>query len=153
LVFFVAIVRAFSHARVREENKPTEPEGAPCAAARWHTRVMPEPPPDTPVLVDAHNPAWLCFVLGGTRDDRSLERVSWQQFASQIANRLAAWTADPSAAAALASTLRDTLADNPGTPVGVTWDGGLAITFSDYRAAERRLAKALADGAVRPPWR
>ncbi len=114
---------------------------------------MPEPPPDTPVLVDAHNPAWLCFVLGGTRDDRSLERVSWQQFASQIANRLAAWTADPSAAAALASTLRDTLADNPGTPVGVTWDGGLAITFSDYRAAERRLAKALADGAVRPPWR
>jgi hypothetical protein len=153
LVFFVAIVRAVSYDPTREENKLAEPEAAPCACARWHTRVMPEPPPDTPVLVDARNPAWLCFVLQDTSDDPTLERLKWQQFISQIAGRLAAWTADPRGAAALAVTLRQTLAENPGVPVGVTWDGGLAITFSDYRAAERRLAKAVAEGAVRPPWR
>jgi hypothetical protein len=114
---------------------------------------MPEPSPDTPVLIDAHSPAWLCFVLQDTSDDPTLERAKWQQFSSQIAGRLAAWTADPRGAAQLAVTLRETLAENPGVPVGVTWDCGLAITFADYRAAERRLAKAVAEGAVRPPWR
>ena len=28
----------------------------------------------------------------------------------------------------------------PGLPVGLTWDGGMAITANDYAAAERRLA-------------
>ena len=27
----------------------------------------------------------------------------------------------------------------PGSPVGLTWDGGMAITANDYKAAEQRL--------------
>lgn len=33
----------------------------------------------------------------------------------------------------------------PGMPVGLTWDGGMAITANDYTAAERRLVAYRAD--------
>lgn len=33
----------------------------------------------------------------------------------------------------------------PGVPIGLTWDGGLAVTANNYRQAERRLATQLGE--------
>lgn len=43
----------------------------------------------------------------------------------------------------------------PGMPIGLTWDGGMAITATDYRAAEKRLAAYRADpqGYAAMYWR
>ncbi len=86
-------------------------------------------------------------------EEPTVERERWRAFTTQIAARFAAWIGDQHDTSALAAVLSETLASNPGVPVGVTWDGGIAITFADYRAAERRLAEALAQGAARPRWR
>lgn len=37
------------------------------------------------------------------------------------------------------------IAQMPGAPIGLTWDGGMAITANDYDAAEKRHAQYLAD--------
>jgi hypothetical protein len=36
----------------------------------------------------------------------------------------------------------------PGTPVGVTWNGGIAITYNDYQYAKRTYAQYKADPAA-----
>jgi hypothetical protein len=111
------------------------------------------PSPDAAVLIDSRSDAWVCFVLDGTSSDPAWERSSWQQFSLRIAERLASWIGPDRRTHALAKDLCATLCDAPGVPIGVTWDGGLAITASDYRAAERRLALARESGVDRPKWR
>lgn len=102
---------------------------------------MSTPSPQTCVLIDASNPAYLVFVFDPVIVPLTVERCAWSTFSDELERRLAALTgADAERCNALAHALRTTLAANPGVPVGVTWDGGFAITFQDYRAAERRLA-------------
>jgi hypothetical protein len=114
---------------------------------------MRQTPPEPPVHIDSSNDAWLCFTWQRSAEHQTVERERWQAFTTQIAARFAAWIGDQHDTLALAAVLSETLASNPGVAVGVTWDGGIAITYADYRAAERRLAQALAQGAARPPWR
>lgn len=114
---------------------------------------MRQTPPELVVHIDARSDAWLCFTWQRSAEHPTVERDQWQAFTTQIAARFAAWIGDQHDTSALAALLSETLASNPGVTVGVTWDGGIAITYGDYRAAERRLAQALAQGAARSPWR
>ena len=49
--------------------------------------------------------------------------------------------------AGVASRVLALARQQPGMPVGLTWDGGMAVTAGDYTAAERRLETYRADPA------
>ncbi|UXI66230.1 hypothetical protein [Tahibacter amnicola] len=54
--------------------------------------------------------------------------------------------------ARLAERLPAWLKSNGGVPVGLCWNGGLAVTYGDYRTAERRLDEWQNDpGSARRP--
>jgi hypothetical protein len=93
-------------------------------------------PSDGHVLVDARHPAWQAFAR--VEGDVPADAVPWPAFAAALPARLAALTGRDHAA--LVDQVLALLRDHPGTPIGVTFDGGIAITVGDYRAAERRHA-------------
>jgi hypothetical protein len=66
------------------------------------------------------------------------ELVPWKQFVQRAAQYLAArLLKNEYPDIQVAQGLIELLATNPGMPFGLTWNGGLAYTFSDYHYAQK----------------
>ncbi len=106
----------------------------------------------THVCIDStSSPAWT--LMYATADagcsKKEMERVTVKDFqSSAVRSRLRARVLRD----AMAGTGQDALTQigaflvrMPGAPIGLTWDGGMAITYNDYNAAEKRHAAYLKD--------
>lgn len=103
------------------------------------------------ICVDREQPAWT-LIYGVLPQDatrpcarKEMKKIEAREF-PELQRNLRGWLlheVQPEAdvvARVLALARRQ-----PGMPVGLTWDGGMAITANDYTAAERRLAAYRAD--------
>ncbi len=107
----------------------------------------------TTICVDQAQPAWtlLYGVLpqdAGTPCARAdMQRVKRRDFPA-LQRRLQAWLVhEDQPDTRVTARVIDLARQQPGMPVGLTWDGGMAITANDYSAAERRLAAYRANPA------
>ena len=117
----------------------------------------------THVCVDAtSHPAWMLFY--GLTDAarpcarRDLEKLPLAQFrGAAMRDRLRGWMKHESYAASGVDVIDQIVAfvrQSPGAPIGLTFDGGMAVTFGDYDAAEKRHAAWRSDpaGYARANW-
>ena len=118
-------------------------------------RIGPRPAPagasSTVLCVDRGEAAWVLVYGLPARDatapcaQPAMQRVAARD-AAALARRLKTWQVHDIAPEAQAALRVVTLAvQQPAVPVGLTWDGGMAITATDYSDAERRLAAYRAD--------
>ncbi len=107
------------------------------------------------VVIDRSAPAYAVLVAlpegtsPPTARASALEVLAWAAFIARPEDPVRrAILHDEYCRADLAAELARLLSSAPGVPFGVTWNGGLALTYADYRAAERRLAAWRADPAA-----
>lgn len=103
------------------------------------------------VLVDTQDPAFTVFVLAPPGIDPDIPRPPGMEHLIKVDLMGLQAEADryifpvvknrESLALTLVDELVSILRQSPGTPIGLTWDGGLAITYHDYQAAKKRLLK------------
>lgn len=122
-------------------------QGAPDSGVRLGKPGGAEP---THVCIDTRSsPAWTLMVATAEAGcaKKGMERVALSEFGSPaVRQRLRT------------RVLRDALPGHdalrqiglylkqmPGAPIGLTWDGGMAITATDYRAADLRHAQYIKD--------
>ncbi len=71
------------------------------------------------------------------QDKKGLEIVRWDDFAQNLDKYVKSKIIkDDYPGSKVVEGIRDLLIKYPGTPVGLTWNGGIAITVKDYRHAE-----------------
>ena len=105
------------------------------------------------ICVDRAQPAWtlLYGVLpqdGGRPCARAdMERVKQRDFPALQRRLHNGLLHEEQPEAGVAARVVELARQQPGMPVGLTWDGGMAITANDYSAAERRLAAYRANPA------
>lgn len=115
------------------------------------------------VVVDARSPAWLTVVSyarapapgsGALRGEVPVdpanppETLPWMDFREQAASRLSRLVLrNDYPDIDLRAALLELLVRFPGNPIGITWNGGIAITANDYREAETRLRRFREDPA------
>ena len=158
----LSILFAYSHAAAggMQRHKPVE---TPLPAqAVWIGRGTAKPVgPAVAICVDQLQPAWTLIYGVPARDSnapcarRGMHRVPNADI-NALPARLRSWMRHEVQPAADVATRAVALArQQPGLPVGLTWDGGMAITASDYRAAEQRLRAYEADpqGYAMRYWR
>lgn len=118
--------------------------------------VMPALADTAAVLINGTNPAYTVYMTVGTA---GLDKVR-DQFADREGYQLVEWpafTADPGrylhariihdeyAQSGVETLVREFLEQVPGAPLALTWNGGVAFTAADFRAAEQRYQQYLAD--------
>ena len=105
----------------------------------------------THLCVDWSQQAWLLVYAVLPQDlHRSCAKADMERVPRARADALEAklhrWIVHESQPAAKVAQRVVALAlQQPGMPVGLTWDGGMAITYNDYNAAEKRHAAYLKD--------
>ncbi len=113
------------------------------------------------ICVDQAQPAWTLLYGVLPQDAKrpcaraDMERVAQRDFPA-LQRRLHTWLLhEDQPEAHVAERVVELARQQPGLPVGLTWDGGMAITANDYTAAERRLAAYRADpqGYAAKYWR
>ena len=113
------------------------------------------------ICVDQAQPAWTLLYGVLPQDGKrpcaraDMQRVAQRDFPA-LQRRLHAWLLhEDQPEAGVAERVVALARQQPGMPVGLTWDGGMAITANDYTAAERRLAAYRADpqGYAAKYWR
>lgn len=112
------------------------------------------------ICLDTAQPAW-ALLYGVLPQDAGracahpdMARVQRGEFAA-LQRRLRGWLVHESQPDAdVAARVVALVQQQPGMPVGLTWDGGMAVTATDYTDAERRLAAYRADprGYARRYW-
>ena len=74
--------------------------------------------------------------------------VSWETFAKMIGNEISQFVRrNDYPEVDLAAAMPQVLLRYEGTPIGITWNGGLAITGNDYRHAAKTFTAYNADPA------
>lgn len=116
------------------------------------------------VLVDAENPAYTVFLalpadLPKTdlmdlqleaMQRRGIEVVAWKAFTQALDRQVRARILrDEYPEVDVAEGIAALLAAYPQTPVGLTWNGGIAITYGDYAHALETWRRHLADPGAR----
>lgn len=150
----IALLAPASARAVEEAALPHQPLriGRSDANAAGHAVVA--------ICLDTAQPAWtlLYGVLpqdaGRACAHPDMTRVQRAGFTA-LQRRLRGWLvheAQPDAD--VAARVVALVQQQPGMPVGLTWDGGMAVTATDYTDAERRLAAYRADphGYARRYW-
>jgi len=115
------------------------------------------------VVVDTRSPAWMTVVSyarapapgsGALRGEVPIdpanppETLPWMDFREQSAARLVRLVlSNEYPDIDLRAALLELLVRHPGNPIGITWNGGIAITANDYREAEARLRRFREDPA------
>lgn len=103
------------------------------------------------ICVDQEQPAWT-LVYGVLPQDaarpcarKDMKKIEAREF-GELQRNLRAWLLhEVQPEADVVARVLALARQQPGMPVGLTWDGGMAITANDYTAAERRLAAYRAD--------
>lgn len=105
------------------------------------------------ICLDQAQPAWTLLYAVLPQDagrpcaHPDMQRVLRRDFPA-LERRLRAWLVyEVQPEAGVASRVLALARQQPGMPVGLTWDGGMAVTAGDYTAAERRLETYRADPA------
>lgn len=116
------------------------------------------------VLVDAENPAYTVFLALPealpkldlmdlqleAMQRKGVEVVAWKAFTEHIGNQVCARIVrNDYPEVDVAEDIVELLAAYPQTPVGLTWNGGIAITYGDYEHALQTYRRHLADPAAR----
>lgn len=124
------------------------------------------PPPGSPVecvLIDRSEPSYTVYmhvpaefvaeVRSQSAGQPGLELVPWAGFAERSAELVAARIVhDAYPGARAVEGVVALLERYPGTPIGLTWNGGIAITRNDYQFAKRSYTNHLArPGEYAPP--
>lgn len=102
------------------------------------------------ICVDDTQPAWI-LLYGLSHDDPDacaqpeMERVAVHELPG-LRRRLQTWLIrEEQRESRIVDRVLALVGGQPGIPMGLTWDGGLAVTANDYSAAARRLAAYQAD--------
>lgn len=114
------------------------------------------------VCIDATGPAWLVLYSAPANDaalacaKKGMRRVPIAQFDTPATRRwLRGWLKHEIVPQMhVIDAVIEAVRRNPRAPIGLTFEGGMAITYSDYRAAEQRHAAWKADPAryAREQW-
>ena len=140
---------------VQEAPLPHQPLRLGCSDANAQGNAV------VAICVDRAQPAWTLLYGVLPQDDgrpcarADMERVKQRDFPALQRRLHNGLLHEEQPEAGVAARVVELARQQPGMPVGLTWDGGMAITANDYSAAERRLAAYRADpqGYAAKYWR
>jgi hypothetical protein len=111
------------------------------------------------VVIDRREPAYTLYTairadqVAGLapelRASEAVQLVGLQDFTRDAADIVKAGvTSEEYGLDGTLPTLLQVLRETPGTPIGITWNGGIAVTYTDYQHARRMHQRFLDDPAA-----